>query len=62
MLQNPRFIIKNGKPDAVILPIKEYQKVLERMEEREDVAELKKIKRSKTHFRALEEYLGRNDL
>ncbi len=54
----PEIITKNGKPVSVILPIKEYQEMLERLEDAEDVAWLKRMRRKKLHFRPLEEVLA----
>jgi prevent-host-death family protein len=54
----PEIITKNGKPVSVILPIKKYQEILERLEDAEDVAWLKRMRRKKLHFRPLEEVLA----
>ena len=48
-----QIILRNGKPRAVVLGIKEYELLLEAAEESEDLAELKQIKKGKTHFRDL---------
>ncbi|OGY63602.1 MAG: hypothetical protein A3I89_01595 [Candidatus Harrisonbacteria bacterium RIFCSPLOWO2_02_FULL_41_11] len=56
-LQNPQVIIKNGKPRAVILDIKKYKQLLKLAEDREDLAELRRIKTGKTSFRKLDDYL-----
>lgn len=54
----PEIITKNGKPVSVILPIKRYQEIMERLEDAEDVAWLKKARRKKLHYRPLEEVLA----
>jgi hypothetical protein len=54
----PEIVSKNGKPVSVILPIRTYQKMLERLEDAEDVAWLKRARRRKLHFRPLEEVLA----
>ena len=54
----PEIISKNGKPVSVILPIKKYQEILERLEDAEDVAWLRRMRRKKLHFRPLEEVLA----
>ena len=54
----PEIVTKNGKPVSVILPINEYQEMLERLEDAEDVAWLKRVRRKKLHFRPLEEVLA----
>jgi PHD/YefM family antitoxin component YafN of YafNO toxin-antitoxin module len=54
----PEIVTKNGKPVSVILPIEEYQEMLERLEDAEDVAWLKRARRKKLHFRPFEEVLA----
>ena len=57
-LPEPELVTKNGKPVSVILPIKQYQEILERLEDADDVAWLKKARRKKLHYRPLEEVLS----
>ncbi len=57
VLETTQVVVKNGKPHAVILDIKRYKQLLELAQEREDAAELRRIKRSKTRFRPLNDYL-----
>ena len=45
----PEIVTKNGKPVSVILPIKKYQEMLERLEDAADVAWLKRATQ-KTSF------------
>jgi PHD/YefM family antitoxin component YafN of YafNO toxin-antitoxin module len=54
----PEIVTRNGKPVSVILPIKKYQEMIERLEDAEDVAWLKRARRKKLHFRPLEEVLA----
>jgi len=54
----PEIITKNGKPISVILPIRKYQEMIERLEDAEDVAWLKRARRKKLHFRPLEDVLS----
>ncbi len=54
----PEIITKDGKPVSVILPIKKYQEMLERLEDAEDVAWLKRARRKKLSFRPLEDVLA----
>jgi hypothetical protein len=42
----------------VIIPIKDYQELLERVEDAEDVAWLKRARRKPLHYRPLEDYLA----
>ena len=57
-LPEPEIITKKGKPVSVILPIKQYQELLERLEDAADVAWLKKARRKKLHYRPLEDVLA----
>jgi prevent-host-death family protein len=54
----PEIVTKNGKPVSVILPIKKYQEMIERLEDSEDVAWLKKARKKPLRYRPLEEYLA----
>jgi len=54
----PEIITKKGKAVSVILPIEQYQEILERLEDAEDVAWLKKARRKKLHYRPLEDVLA----
>ena len=54
----PEIITRNGKAVSVILPIKKYQEMIERLEDAEDVAWLERARREKFHFRSLEEVLA----
>ena len=57
----PEIVTRNGKPVSVILPIKEYEELLERAEDADDVAWLKRARRRKLHYRPLEEYLAKSN-
>ena len=54
----PEIITRNGKPVSVILPIKRYEELLERAEDAEDVAWLKKAQKKPLRYRPLKEYLA----
>ena len=56
--RQPEIVTRNGKPVSVIIPIKDYEELLERAEDTEDVAWLKRARRKKLHYRPLEEYLA----
>ncbi len=57
-LPEPEIITKKGKPVSVILPIKQYQEMLERLEDVEDIAWLRKARRKKLQYRPLEDVLA----
>jgi prevent-host-death family protein len=59
--REPEIVTRNGKPVAVILPIKDYEELLERAEDVEDVAWLKRARRNKLHYRPLEDYLAKRN-
>ncbi len=54
----PEIVTRNGKPVSVILPIKDYREIMERLEDVEDVAYLKKARRKPLHYRPLEDVLA----
>jgi PHD/YefM family antitoxin component YafN of YafNO toxin-antitoxin module len=56
--QDLEIVTRNGKPVSVIIPIKEYEELLERAEDAGDVAWLKRARRKPLHYRPLEEYLA----
>ena len=60
-LSEPEIVTRKGKPVSVILPIKEYQELLERAEDAEDVAWLKRARRRKLQYRSLEDYLAKRN-
>ena len=57
-LPEPEIITRKGKPVSVILPIADYQELLERVEDAEDLAWLKQARRKPLKYRPLEEYLA----
>ncbi|MDB6023522.1 MAG: hypothetical protein JWQ04_3379 [Pedosphaera sp.] len=57
-LSEPEIVTRRGKPVSVILPIKDYQELLERLEDSEDLAWLKRARRKPLHYRPLEQYLA----
>jgi len=61
MLTEPEIITRNGKPVSVILPIKDYEELLERIEDAADVAWLKRARRQPLQYRPLAEYLAERE-
>ena len=53
----PEIVLKEGKPAAVILDIDEYQEMLERLEDAEDLKILEKMRKKPLNFRKLEEFI-----
>ena len=54
----PEIVTRNGKPVSVIVPIKDYEELLERVEDADDVAWLKRARKKPLHYRPLEDYLA----
>jgi len=54
----PEIVTRKGKPVSVIIPIKDYEELLERVEDAEDVAALKRARLKPPHDRPLEDYLA----
>jgi prevent-host-death family protein len=54
----PQVVMRNGRPDAVIIDIKDYQKLLERLEDKEDLADLIKMRKGSLHFRKFDDFLA----
>ena len=52
------FIVKDGKPVAVILDIERYREILERLEDLENLKLLEEMRKKPLRFRRLEEFLG----
>ena len=50
-------ILKDGEPKAIILDIKEYQEMLERLEDIENLKVLQRIRQKPLRFRKFEEFL-----
>ena len=57
-LVEPEIVTRKGKPVSVIIPIKGYEALLERLEGAEDVAYLKQARSKPLLFRPLKEYLA----
>ena len=57
-LGEPEIVTRKGKPVSVILPIKHYEELLERVEDASDVASLKRSRKKPLHYRPLEDYLA----
>ena len=56
--REPEIVTRKGKPVSVIIPIKDYEELLERAEDVEDVAWLKRARKRKLNYRSLEDYLA----
>ena len=57
-LSEPQIVTRKGIPVSVIIPIKDYEELLERVEDAEDVVWLKRTRKKPLHYRPLEDYLA----
>jgi antitoxin (DNA-binding transcriptional repressor) of toxin-antitoxin stability system len=57
-LPEPEIVTRKGKPVSVIIPIKDYEELLERAEDIDDVAWLKCARSKPLHYRPVEDYLA----
>ena len=57
-LPEPEIVTRKGKPVSVIIPIKTYQELLERVEDADDSAFLKRARKKPQHYRPVEDYLA----
>jgi PHD/YefM family antitoxin component YafN of YafNO toxin-antitoxin module len=53
----PEIILREGRPAAVILEIDDYEEMLERLEEQEDLRALEKMRKRPLKFRKLEDFI-----
>jgi prevent-host-death family protein len=53
----PDIVVREGKPVAVILDIDEYQEMLERLEDAEDIKMLQEMRKKPLKFKKLEDFL-----
>jgi len=56
--KEPDIILRDGKPSAVILDIDDYQELLERLDDLEDLKMLEKIRAKPQQFKRLEDVLA----
>ena len=57
LLTEPEIVTHKGKPVSVILPIKDYEELLERAEDAADVAWLQRARHQPLRYRPLADYL-----
>ncbi len=57
-LPEVEIVTRKGKPVSVILPIKDYEELLERVEDAEDTGWFRKARRKRLQYRPLEDYLA----
>jgi len=55
--KTPEIVMREGEPTAVILDIDEYQGILERLEDMEDLKMLEDMRKTPLKFRSLDDFL-----
>lgn len=55
--KEPEIILRGGKPAAIILDIDDYQEMLERLEDAEDLKMLTEMRRKPLKFKKLSDFL-----
>jgi hypothetical protein len=53
----PKIVIRDGKPIAVILDINEYEELLEKIDDTEDLQMLRDMRKKALKFRKFEDFL-----
>jgi len=53
----PEIVVKDGKPAAVILPLKQYREMLERLDDADDLKALNLLRQKSLRFRTLDDFL-----
>jgi prevent-host-death family protein len=56
--REPEIIFRKGKPAAVIIDIDDYQEMLARLEDAEDLKMLAQIRQKPLSFKKLEDFLA----
>ena len=56
--RTPEVVYRNNKPVSVILDIAEYNKMLERLEDVEDIKFIENLKSKQLKFRKLDDFLA----
>ncbi len=55
--RSPEIIVRDSKPVAVILDIDDYQQILDRLDDAEDLKVLREMKRRPLRFKKLDDFL-----
>ena len=55
--KSPEIVFREGRPAAVILDIAEYKRMLERLEDMDDLRTLESMRKKPLKFRSLDDFL-----
>lgn len=58
----PKIVLEKGKPASVILSITDYKNLLEKVEDAQDLKELRRLKKQELRFRPFSEFLQNHDI
>lgn len=61
-ITRPKIIFKSGKPAEVILRWRDFQEILEKMEDIYDLSQIKKIKSKKIKFKSFDDVAKKHGL
>lgn len=56
----PEIVLRQGKPTAVILDINDYQEMLERLDDADDLKMLQELRKKPLKFKKLEDFMKEN--
>ncbi|MCX5846774.1 MAG: type II toxin-antitoxin system prevent-host-death family antitoxin [Deltaproteobacteria bacterium] len=59
--KTPEIVFRNGKPSAVIMDIKDYREILERLEDTEDLKMLDDMRKKPLKFKKVDDFLNEVD-
>jgi PHD/YefM family antitoxin component YafN of YafNO toxin-antitoxin module len=59
--KTPEIVFRNGKPSAVIMDIKDYREILERLEDTDDLKMLDDMRKKPLKFKKLDDFLKEVD-
>ena len=57
-MPEPEIVTRKGKPVSVIISIKDYEELLERVQDAQDIAWLKRARAKPLRYRPIEDYLA----
>ena len=60
-LRRPEIIVRNGKPTAVIIPIADYEALLRKLEDEEDLRIVKELREHPSKYRSFEDYMAERE-
>jgi len=55
--KTPEIVMRNGRPAAVILDIADYEEMLERLDDADDLKILRSMRKKGLKFRSLDDFL-----